>query len=933
MASSSSSAAALAQPVSGEQEVAAATKIQAAHRAKRTRKDVSEMKQQKAAATKIQSVQRGKQARKELAEQKGAATKIQSVQRGKQARKELAAKRAKTPNTPAAENLVRTPSRPSIRIPRTNASTNSLTSESTGSQDSAREGLNTADRARTRQERDEKKKLELGTARQRWEDDEKHAKDVVRNILDISKHPASEGNVENDVDVVKRLKERWFSDSSTVDDVLIFPPYIFSSVQSAIEASGVRTRLVDLFHMADSNNDRVLDHFDDFLFLTELIPGITVNEMHYAHMMMDTDGNGGVHFNEFRESIKLSADAEHAVVTRDQSKPAKVVEQALTHLVEKLDSAGTRGYEASCRCINQYEMYMLLRRITKKSELDMSEMRVVLALALSLSEGEDISQQFHSVALRSGASVRALLYSVLDYNNKFEQRRKLQAQEMAQFGEESKMHRNAQRGIAPKSLAQTSSAGPGPGSYDTGSGPSGPAFTMSASAEKSKRAIESPVKSPEVEVPPRPAPRPRRIVNDSSQYKASHYRTAAEAGDAHALFGLAHCYEHGLGVSADAAKASKYYKNSADKGYAPAQHALGNLYVHGQGVAMDVATAVTYYEPAARLGYAPSIHALGDTFSKGNGVDRNHAEGERLKKLARDHGYDVAMDYVPLSSTRGVAPECTSYIPQADDFRAAAEAGDDHAEYGLGYCYEHGLGVERDLIKALKSYKNSADMGYAPAQHALGQLVTSMAVTDGSFEKDVLNFYKLAAAKGYAPAMHALGELYAQGTGVKRDPAEGWRLQAQASKLGYCANVAYGPFSATKGVARVKQRNLVKAVDFRSAAGAGDVHAQYELGYCYENGLGTVADASQAVIWYEKAAKQKYPPAQHSLGNMYASGRGVKEDASKAVELYKLAITAGYAPALYSLGSMHKLGTGVNRDTAEGSRLQVRGYTFLLRAA
>ena len=87
------------------------------------------------------------------------------------------------------------------------------------------------------------------------------------------------------------------------------------------------------------------------------------------------------------------------------------------------------------------------------------------------------------------------------------------------------------------------------------------------------------------------------------------------------------------------------------------------------------------------------------------------------------------------------------------------------------------------------------------------------------------------------------------------------------------------------------------------------------------------------MIWYEKAAKQKYPPAQHSLGKMYASGRGVKEDASKAVELHKLAITAGYAPALYSLGSMLKLGTGVNRDTAEGSRLQVRGYTFLLRAA
>jgi len=81
-------------------QVAAATKIQAAQRAKKARMDVSEMKQQKAAATKIQSVQRGKQARKEVA-----AMRVGTADATPEA--ETTAPAAEdTPAAPAAEELI-----------------------------------------------------------------------------------------------------------------------------------------------------------------------------------------------------------------------------------------------------------------------------------------------------------------------------------------------------------------------------------------------------------------------------------------------------------------------------------------------------------------------------------------------------------------------------------------------------------------------------------------------------------------------------------------------------------------------------------------------------------------------------------------------------------------------------------------------------------
>ncbi len=54
------------------------------------------------------------------------------------------------------------------------------------------------------------------------------------------------------------------------------------------------------------------------------------------------------------------------------------------------------------------------------------------------------------------------------------------------------------------------------------------------------------------------------------------------------------------------------------------------------------------------------------------------------------------------------------------------------------------------------------------------------------------------------------------------------------------------------------------------------------MGVCYEKGKGVKANAAAAAQWYEKSAKQGYPPAQMCLALCYEKGKGVKKDKNKA---------------------------------------------------
>ena len=99
--------------------------------------------------------------------------------------------------------------------------------------------------------------------------------------------------------------------------------------------------------------------------------------------------------------------------------------------------------------------------------------------------------------------------------------------------------------------------------------------------------------------------------------------------------------------------------------------------------------------------------------------------------------------------------------------------------------------------------------------------------------------------------------------------------------------------------------------EFKVAAEQGDVYAQNNLGYMYQNGQGVAQDYKEAVKWYRLAGEQGNTKAQFNLGGMYVKGQGVTQDYKEAVKWWRLAAEQGYASAQFNLGGVYGEGISV----------------------
>lgn len=78
----------------------------------------------------------------------------------------------------------------------------------------------------------------------------------------------------------------------------------------------------------------------------------------------------------------------------------------------------------------------------------------------------------------------------------------------------------------------------------------------------------------------------------------------------------------------------------------------------------------------------------------------------------------------------------------------------------------------------------------------------------------------------------------------------------------------------------------------------GNGDAQFYVGKCYFNGIGTDKDSNNSERWYQKAAKQNNSCAMHNLGQIYETNKKFKE----AVDYYKEALFLGEVLSAYNIG-------------------------------
>ncbi len=93
-----------------------------------------------------------------------------------------------------------------------------------------------------------------------------------------------------------------------------------------------------------------------------------------------------------------------------------------------------------------------------------------------------------------------------------------------------------------------------------------------------------------------------------------------------------------------------------------------------------------------------------------------------------------------------------------------------------------------------------------------------------------------------------------------------------------------------------------------AAADMNYPNAIYNLGWMYENGIGTNQDYEMAIKLYQKSADLNDPSGTYNLAEMYEKGRGVNANTEAALRLYMEAHRIGDTRAKEKLDVYAKQG-------------------------
>jgi TPR repeat protein len=182
-------------------------------------------------------------------------------------------------------------------------------------------------------------------------------------------------------------------------------------------------------------------------------------------------------------------------------------------------------------------------------------------------------------------------------------------------------------------------------------------------------------------------------------------------------------YQTGRGGPQDYTAAIAAYRRAAKQGDVVAMFSLGVIYEGGQGVPANPRKAVRWYRRAAKVGYAPAEYRLAMLYERGEAERRNFEQSRQLQQTATEGGPEAtrAKPAAPggkaddgearfkraeaLILSRGFVPSGSDAV---NELKSAAERGNPEAQYDLGYCFEHGIGVAANKLQAFVWYSRAA---------------------------------------------------------------------------------------------------------------------------------------------------------------------------------------------------------------------------------
>ncbi|MCO6498607.1 MAG: sel1 repeat family protein [Chitinophagaceae bacterium] len=165
-------------------------------------------------------------------------------------------------------------------------------------------------------------------------------------------------------------------------------------------------------------------------------------------------------------------------------------------------------------------------------------------------------------------------------------------------------------------------------------------------------------------------------------------KKSAEMGHMGAMHWLGMLYGNGLGTNKDLNEEVKWLTLAANKGHRAALSQLASLYAEGKGVKKDVREALRLYLKVVLL---DGIYAYSDIFEliRKEGIYLGGEYYGRAQQAVNQKDYKTAVNLL----------EKLTKLPNSDAF------------YLLGYMYENGLGVNKDVKTAYENYYSGAKLG------------------------------------------------------------------------------------------------------------------------------------------------------------------------------------------------------------------------------
>lgn len=276
-------------------------------------------------------------------------------------------------------------------------------------------------------------------------------------------------------------------------------------------------------------------------------------------------------------------------------------------------------------------------------------------------------------------------------------------------------------------------------------------------------------------------------------------------------------------------------------------------------------------------------------------------------RVRTDHGIEAAKGCFNIAKMFQTGINTNCYMAKNEKlaaifFQLAADLGNARALYELGICYREGSGVKKSPEKAEELFRMAATKGYDRAVERKNEFLIVQQTRESAaiIQKNVL----------------LLGKKYRTGRDVEKDEKIvlacyiiaavtfrnlGLDCSLGEFELGRCYESGIG-VTADPGVA---------FLFYQRAADHGHVLAQNSLGVCYEKGIGVEINPENAFYYYECAALKDCPEAQYHLGHCYEKGIGATVDLDQAVKFYTKAVEQEHAKAQYALGECYKNSKGV----------------------